>query len=201
MASVKAISEQIMRILGRRTDDSDLDKREIILAVSQSASEILRIRNLQAKQDPDSVMSSSESLIKTYKNIEVKQDTDCGDFYIDSPENVQDMPNGQGIKLIAPMSCPNDGYIPFSNSFQTLYGDLDILCAMGVGYYVDGNKIRFAGMTTSNNPSKVLIRLAGNVDEDTDIPTDMQSEVIRSVLSIYMNFQPQDETNDQIDLV
>ena len=201
MATLKAVSEQIMRILGRRTDDSDIDIREIMLACSQASSEIIRIRALQEKNNPEDIVSSADNNTKTYKNLPVLKDEECGDFYFDLPVSVTSLPNGSGIRLVAPMSCPSDSYIPFSNSFQSLYGDLDILCAMGVGYYLDGDKIRFVGMTDSNNPSKVLVRLVSALDEDSEVPADMQAEIIRAVLSIYSNFQPQDESNDQIDLV
>lgn len=200
MSKIKVIAEQVMRILGKRTDDSDLDKREVILSVKQSASAIIRKRALEERYSGGDVVSSPDNNIQTYKNLDVLLDEDCKDYYVQLPSEVINLPNGSGIKVVAPMSCPSDSYSPTPTGSMSMMSDLGLDCILGITYYLDGDKIRFGNMDDSNNPSKVLVKLIGGLTEESNIPLDMEDEIIRMTLSLYQAYQPQDETNDQTDI-
>lgn len=201
------LAEQAQRILGGRTDDTDYDKRELLLSVKQGISYHVRQRYFLSKQDD--VAEIPDILIKTYSGdsaLDVIDDESMGDCYAVLPSTVMDLPHGQGITLVAPSGQPKGAFIPVPNTFGSMYYDLDSSCLQGrVGFYQDGKKIRFENMPQNKKPKKVMVRLVAPADtladdDSIDIPADMQLEVLRGVLEIYGVYQKQDEINDQVDI-
>ena len=199
------LAEQVKRILGRRTDDSDIDEREVCLNIKQTIAYLVRQRFFLSKQDD--IAEIPDSLVKTFPGIDVVKDEEMGDFFSVLPSSVMDLPYGSGIRLVAPSGNASGAFVPVSNTHGSLYSGLESSGLEGrVGYYQDGKKIRYENMPQGEKPEKVMIRLVAPVegisdDEDIDIPADMQMEVVTAVLEIYGVYRQQDEINDQVDRV
>lgn len=199
------LAEQAKRILGRRTDDSDIDDREICLLVKQSMAYFVRQRYFTSKNDD--IAEIPDILVKTFTNVDVEEDKDMGDFFSKLPSSVMDLPHGMGIKLVAPQGKAKGAYIPVANTFGSMYCDLESSCLEGrIGFYQDGKKIRYENMSADKSPGKVMIRLVAPIDtisddDEIDVPSDMQIEILDNVLERYGIYRQQDESNDQIDQV
>jgi len=204
MASgVARIAEQVRRILGKRDADSDIDERELQLAVRQAISYIVRMRFWESKgQDYPEV---PESLIMTYQNLKIE--SDALGLFTTLPSRVIDLPYGMGIKLVAAQSNPQCGFFRQPNGFNSISCGLESNCVPGQNYYFqDGNKLRYPNLGHEDNPGEIFIRLVAPAEDienedELQIPPDMESDVLDRVLAVYGAFRPQDEVNDQDDII
>jgi len=203
-SSVTKIAEQAQRILGRRDADADIDKRELELNVRQTMSYIVRMRVFESKNMD--FIEIPESLIVSFKNIEINLDKDINQYYSVLPSRVIDLPYGMGIKLVAPPKGHKCGFYRMPNGFDTMSCDLDSNCIPGkVWYYQDNDRLYFPNLGEEDKPKSLFVRLVAPAEsiegEDLEIPADMELEILTKVLEIYGGFRPQDEINDQNDIV
>jgi hypothetical protein len=205
VSGVKKIAEQAWRILGKRGADADLDKRELELTVRQSLSLIVRSRFFESKnQDYPEI---PESLIVGYKNIEIQEDTDLNLLYVTLPSRIIDLPYGMGILLVSAQGNQKCGFLRSPAGFNSMSCGLESNCIPGKSYYYqEGNRLYFSNLGHENRPSKIYIRLVApaedlNTDDDLEMPGDMELEVLSRVLEVYGVYRPQDEINDQNDII
>jgi hypothetical protein len=203
MASgVTRIAEQARRILGRRDADADIDTRELKLGVKQAISFIVRNRFWESKmQDfpevPDSLIVS--------KTVDIE--TDARGHFSKLPVRVMDLPYGMGVKQVTAHNDPTCGFFRAPNGFSTISCGMESNCIPDNNYfYQEGNKLRFPNMSHENNPGKIFVSLVAPAEDienedELQIPPDMEKEVLESVLQTYGIYRPQDEINDQNDIV
>jgi hypothetical protein len=205
MASgVKKIAEQARRILGRRDADADLDQRELELNVRQSISWIVRMRIYESKNQD--YLEIPDSLVVGFKNVDIVKDEDLDILYSVLPSRVMDLPYGLGIKLVAPQKNIKGEFYRQPNGFNSISCGLESNCIPGkIWYYQEGDRLYFPNLEHEDRPDKLYIRLVAPAEsiegDDLEIPGDMELEVLNKVLEIYGIYRPQDEINDQNDII
>lgn len=202
MATSKSkISEQVIRQIGKYTDESDIDEREIMLAIHQSLGSLVRLRFFESKnteaQEVDGSLYYSVDEISVLKKGKK--------YYIEMPSTSISLPFGVDIKRVG--TEEGRGFVPTQNGFNDLHAGLASSCLEGnIGYYKQGNNLFFVNMNSSNNPDTVDLVLAlpfESLDEDDEIniPSDMLDEVIERVVMKFVRTEqiPSDDTNNSID--
>lgn len=203
-SSVKKIAEQVRRILGRRTADSDIDDREIELNVRQTVSYVVRARVFESKNLD--FLEIPDSLIMSFRNIEIEKDGDINQFFATMPVVPMELPYGLGIKAVSPQKDLSCSFYRMPNGYDSIACGLESACIPGkVYYYQEGKKLYFPNMSQEDKPDKLLVRLVAPAEDvpgnDLEVPGDMELEVLSKVLEIYGIFRPEDEINDQNDIV
>lgn len=204
MASISQISEQIMLILGKRGEDSDVDVREIRLAVRQSAAQAVRMRWFEGK-NTDGFGEVDGSLVSKFDNEPVVMDGE--EFYTTMPANPVDIPGGVGIRSVAPMKGLKQPYRPVPNGFCGLHEGLESFSLEGrIGFFLDGDRIYYVGMSEDNKPDNVRISMVLGIDsleddQEINIPSDMQGDIINYVVQLYSAYKQDDDSNDSTDIV
>lgn len=204
------IAEQIALRLSKDVVEAAPDYRELMLAVQQSFSTVVRKRYFENKAND--VAEVDGGLIYTFKNIDVQYDSDTEQYYVELPGGLMSLPHGHSLKLIAPMkglskNYNNGGYRPVMNGFNDLYSGLKSSGLEGnIGHYIEGNYAYFVNMNVSNNPEKVMVKMIlplEGIEDDASInvPADMQDEIIEMVFSKYAQAEslPKDVVNDNLD--
>lgn len=204
MSSVTKIAEQAQRILGRRDADADIDRREVELNVRQTMSYIVRMRVFESKNQD--FIEIPESLIVGFKNIKISLDEDINQYYSILPSRVIDLPYGMGIKLVAPPKGHKCGFYRMPNGFDSMSCELESNNIPNkVWYYQENDRLYFPNLGAEDKPSNLYIRLVAPAEsiegEDLEIPADMELEILAKVLEVYGMYRPQDEINDQNDIV
>jgi hypothetical protein len=204
MATIDTLSEQILRILGQRTDDKSIDIRDVKLNVKQSLAYVIRTRYFLSKQDD--VAEIDGTLISVFKDKEVVKGSD-GRYYTDLPCDIMSMPYGSGISFVSPTKDPTTHYKQVSFGFCDLYRGLDSYRLEGYnGFYTEEDRIYYVNLSDCENVETVRFGILVGVDNLNDdkkfqIPADMEYEVINEVLKVYGVWKPDDITNDSIDQV
>ena len=203
MTTKYRIAEQVLLHLNKRGYDSDLSLQEIMLRIPQAVAYNLRQRYFISKQTD--VEDLDGSVMVTFKNIEVEQNTDTLEYYVKLPATVTSFPYGLGISRVSPMKNPTYPYRPVTPGFLGLYdGLLSSNLEGSIGYYQENDKLFFVRMTGINNPEKVLVKMVNPIDgveddEPLNIPMDIQDEVIRYLVSVYLPTPIKDTTADNVD--
>lgn len=197
------IAEQIERRLGKLTEDSDILRPELILAIRQRLGVKVLERFYQTKADD--VGQIDGGFIYTFKNITVSEDTDLEAYYAVLPSSYPDILYGMGLKQVSPTKEPKTVYIPVKNGFTALFNGLEGATLEGqIGYYTENDRIYFTNMTASNNPPSVLIKITCPLDglppnTQVNIPSDLQAAVIEEVYAMYAPKLPNDNSNNAND--
>ena len=179
------IAEQIERLLGKYTDDSDVKRQELVLHVKQRVAHKTMERFYATKSDE--FASVDGALVVPFKSVTVEYDTDMESYFFELPSATTSLLYGMGIKSVSPNKAPKRDYIPVANGFNGIYEDLySSRLQNRIGYYVENDKVYFVNMDASNNPSTVNVKLVAPIDNVADdvninIPPDMQSEVILEI--------------------
>jgi hypothetical protein len=202
MATSKSkIAEQVVRQIGKYTDESNIDEREVMLAIHQSLGSLVRLRFFESKnteaQEVDGSLYYSVDDISVLKKGKK--------YYIKMPSTSISLPFGVEIKRVG--TEEGRGYVPTQNGFNDLHTGLASSCLEGsIGYYKQGNNLFFVNMNSTNNPETVDLVLAlpfESLDEDDEIniPSDMLDEVIERVVMKFVRTEqmPTDDTNNSID--
>jgi hypothetical protein len=202
LTSKSKISEQILRKLRKYSVDSDVDERELMIAVHQNLGDLVRNRLFESKG-----MESQEvdgSLYYTIRDLVVKQN-DSDEYYFQMPSTSVSLPFGVDIKRIA--TKKGYGFIPVQNGFNDLYRGLGSFnLEQQIGYFINGNDVVFVNMDSMNNVKNVDVTMIlpfDHLDEDDDIniPADMLKYVVNNVFNEYAATLgiPGDETANSID--
>lgn len=204
MITLKVIAEQVKRILegGDPSDDSQLDIREVGLAVQQVRNEIISIKIENAINKGRLTLDGA--YLTLFPNISIQYDSDRDVYYSDIPFQYASLPHDMGIYRVALMQdrfndfirIPSGGAFMF-NSMETLRESNDKL------YELKGSRIEYIDVNLDNK--KVLIEAVALVDdfeEDDDIgmPADIQASVVSRVVEL-LSIQkqtPQDKVNDNV---
>lgn len=203
LTSQRKIAEQIARRLKKYSDESDIDERELILAVHQALSSLVRARYFYGKQDETAEVDGS--LIYTIHNNTVHFDADADMYYIETPSSAISLPFGVDIRRVGIKK--GRSYIEVPNGFMDMHYNLESSTLGGnIGFYREGRNLFFVNMDNSNKPEKLSVTLIlpfGSLDEDDDmsLPSDMVDEVIENVFLKYAKSSQikTDETNDSND--
>lgn len=200
--SKSKIAEQIKRRLRKFSQDSDIDERDIMLAVHQSLSSLIRNRYYETKNME--VQEVSDTLYYKIKDLEVKKD-DSDTYYIESPSTTVELPFSTEIKRCG--TPKGRGYVHVKLGFGDLYIDLISQDLEGnIGFHKSGNNIEFVNMTEKNRPKTVELQMVlpfNNLDEDDNIniPADMIDQVVEICFQKFSNTLniPADQTNNATD--
>jgi hypothetical protein len=208
MATTKfSLAEQCLRILsgGDVSKDSEIQIREVMLAVSQARDFLVRqeLWQLLALGEVD----ISGEYITSFEDVAVKKDVNKNLFYSDIPAEYINLPRDTGVYQISLMQDQFNSFVPVSASFLSMYRGLAAQNLNGrKGYFVEKGKVYYTGLESSDNVEKVLIKLvvaSSEIDEDDvfPIPADKELEVIRMAVQMYsMEKQiPNDQLNDNQD--
>jgi hypothetical protein len=204
MSSLSVISEQILMILGKTTDDSDIDQREIKLNVKQAAARSIRMRWFEGKNF-EGVGEVDGSVVNRFNNQSVLQDSDTEEYYTLMPADPVDIPGGVGIRRVSPMKDLNKSYRPVPDGFCGLYEGLEGFSLEGnIGFYIEGKRIYYVGMKSGKAPEKVRVTMVLGIDsldenQEINIPPDMEAEIIQYVVQLYSAYRKDDEVNDNVD--
>lgn len=201
LTSKSKIAEIIIRRLGKYTDESEIDDRELMLSVHQTVGTIIRNRLFESKGIESQEVDGS--LYYTIDDISVLNRRKK--YYITLPSTTISLPFGVEIKRVG--TTEGRGFIPVQNGFNDLFDGLASKCLEGnIGYYKEGGSLMFTNMDASNNPDTVDLTMVlplDHLDEDDDInmPADILSEVIEVVFGKYANTMqiPSDDINNSID--
>jgi len=200
MATLDTLSEQILRILGERTDDKSIDIRDVKLNVVQSLAYVVRARYFESKQDEQEIIDGT--LISIFKNQEISTDVDTGSFYTQLPCDVISLPYGGGIRFVSPTKDTKVHFKQVQHGFCDLYRGLDSQNLENqIGYYVEQDKIYYVNLTNCDDIETVRMGiLVGMPDLNTDpnfrIPMDMEYDIVREVLKVYGAWAEDDITNN-----
>lgn len=207
MATTKLqIAEQILRIInaGDVTADSKYDIREIILAVEQERDRLVRLRLFESLQMGEMIVAGD--VISSFDNVLIKNDSVKDMLYSDLPGNPLSLPNDYGVWQVSYQKNQKNAFIRMPNGSMGLYNGL-LSSNLGgrEGYFVEGNKIYYNDNVSNCCGHKVLIKMvlnSGSIANDVlfPIPADIQSEVIRNVVQLFVQSKglPHDEQNDNI---
>lgn len=207
MATTKLqIAEQILRIInaGDVTADSKYDIREIILAVEQERDRLVRLRLFESLQMGEMIVAGD--VISSFDNVLIKNDSVKDMLYSDLPGNPLSLPNDYGVWQVSYQKNQKSAFIRMPNGSIGLYNGL-LSSNLGgrEGYFVEGNRIYYNDNVSNCCGHKVLIKMvlnSGSIANDVlfPIPADIQSEVIRNVVQLFVQSKglPHDEQNDNI---
>jgi len=201
ITSQRKIGEQILLRLRKYTDESSIDVRELILAVHQSLSTLVRNRYFEGKQSETGEIDGS--LFYTINNIEVKDDGT--NYYIETPSSAIALPFGIDISRV--WANGGSGYIEVPLQFLDMYKNrASMMLAGNIGYYRVGLYLHFVNMTSFNKPKELNVTLLlpfSKLDDDDsiNIPSDMLDEAIEMVFMKYAKTLqiPIDNINDTND--
>lgn len=195
-------SEQIIRRLRKYSIDSDIDEREVMLALHQSMGSLIRNRLFESKG-----MESQEvdgSLYYTKRDISVEKEGNR--YFITLPSTTISLPFGVEIKRLG--TSDGRGFIPVPNGFLDLHMDLPSSALEGmIGYYKEGTKAYFANMSAANNAKLVDLTMVLPLDmlgeeDEINIPADMLELVIEDIVRKFSGTlqMPSDETSNSTDV-
>ena len=190
-SSIDILSEQVLRIIlgGNTTSDKELKKDDVRIYVSQALGTVIRRRFFENKIEGDEYVDGS--FIYAFEDVEVKLDTKKKLYYVDLPATTIDLPNGIGIFSIGYMENQENTFVPVTNAFQSLFRGLKSYAMGGrVSFYKEQKKIYFVNME-NGIPCKVLVKIVapfGDLDKcnSFDVPLDMQEEIVRMAVQLYM---------------
>lgn len=216
MTSLSKIAEQILRLLGKYTDDSDIEDQELYVAINQAiATDIMNNYYQNLQFDARSV---DDSFIYNFKNIPVEKDDDLNEYFAKLPSEILSLMRGKGIKSVVPSKDATrdntlrnqhryESYKPVVNGFNDLYRGLEAFSLEDeIGFYEENVNIRFVGMTDARRAVAVDVKVVApfsEIDEDEtiNIPPDVQDRVVMKIVQQYAPIAgaPVDETSDNID--
>lgn len=206
LTSKSKIAEQIQMMLsgGNVSQDFRWDIRFIILNVEQVFAQIMRFRYFQSKAE-DSNDINGDLIYPLTLPVEVDEKTKR--LYSDVPSGNIDLPNGVVIRHISKLEDQDYPFVPVSVNFGSLYRNRESSNLAGrIGFYVEGDKIFYLNMSKENKPDEVFVRVvlplsAIDEDEEINIPSDIEGEIVMRVMALLNPPVPQDNTNDSKDLV
>lgn len=198
------LAEQALRILsgGTPTDDAEITIQELVLAVSQAFASVVKNQYFAAKAIGEQMINGN--LIYAFEDIEVQKDAKKGLFFSILPSTTIDLPYDMGIHQISRMKDQARVFIPLQNGFSGLFEGLKSHKLAGrIGYYLENDRVYYENMTVTNEVSTVLMKLVVplsvlDVDDEVNVPDDIQSEIISGVVQLYSIEQenPHDEISD-----
>jgi len=197
------IAEQAQRIIqgGTPTPDSEVRKDELVIYVDQAFGQMVKQSFYQNKAEGVSWIDGNF----VYSFVEeVKEDKMLGLSYVRIPSTYVSLPLGMGIHSVSDVKSQFDTFVPTNPNFLGLSRGLLVGNLGGRrGYYVENTKMYFINLSPSDCVDNVLIKLAGGIqsdelDPDVDIPLDMQEQLVRTTVELYMKQRqmPKDELND-----
>ena len=185
------ISEQILRRLsgGDVSDDTEFDKREIILLVEQALAELVKEQYIKTLIVAET--SVDPKYISVFKNVAIKKDTDLNLTFSESPHPYMDLHMDKGIHMVSMMKNQSDPFIPQRNGNVALYDKSPAKDMEGrIGYWPEANRIYYSRDLIKIGCDKVLIKLIvpspSELGDDDPYPIgpDMELPIIQRVLTI-----------------
>lgn len=204
MVKLSTIAEQVRRILsgGDPSDDSQLDLRDIGLAVQQVRNEI--ISQKIEKEIKQGSLSIDGSYLTVLESVPIKFDEGRDTYYSDIPVQYAALPMGMGIWRISLMKDKFNNFVRIPSGGTSMFGRMETLgISTRKAYELKGSRVEYLNVTTDNK--EVLMEVVGmveNFDEDTEfqLPADMQGLIVRGVVQILspQTEIPQDKSNDNV---
>jgi len=198
------LAEQALRIIvgGTPTDDAEVEIQEVVLAVSQAFATVVKNQYFAAKAIGEQMINGN--LIYAFEDIEVQKDSKKGLFFSELPSTTINLPYDMGVHQISRMKDQKRIFIPVQNGFSGLFEGLKSQKLSGrIGYYLENDRVYYENMTVTNEVSTVLMKLVVplsslDVDDEVNVPDDIQGEIIAGVVQLYSIEQqaPHDETSD-----
>jgi hypothetical protein len=204
MITLKVIAEQVKRMLegGDPSDDSQLDIREVGLAVQQVRNEIIsaKIENAINKGR----LTLDGAYLTVFNNIPIQYDSNRDVFYSDIPFQYASLPHDMGVYRVALMQDRFNDFVRIPSGGAFMFNSMETFRETNHKLYeLKGSRIEYLDVTLKNK--EVLIEgvaLVEDFEEDNDIgiPADIQAMVVaRSVELLSTQKQiPQDKVNDNV---
>jgi hypothetical protein len=203
MATKRSLAEQILLTLNKRSASRNVDIREIILSVEQALANVIRVRYFEGKAEETGEINGA--LVNTFRDIPVLEDSELCAYYSEIPARTIDLPHGIDIRLVAAMKDTRRGYVEVPNGFEGLFAGLESYSLAGrIGFYRDGNRLYYVNMNYDKAPKSVVIKMVAGIsslgeDEQLNIPSDMEAQVIQYVVQLYGAMPQEDIVNDNVD--
>ena len=204
MITLKAIAEQVKRILegGDPSDDSQLDIREVGLAVQQVRNEIIsaKVENAINKGH----LTLDGAYLTVFNNVPIQFDSNRDVFYSDIPFQYASLPHDMGVYRVALMQDRFNDFVRVPSGGAFMFNGMETFRETNHKLYeLKGSRIEYLDVTLENK--EVLIEGVAlvedfEVDNDIGIPADIQAMVVaRSVELLSTQKQiPQDKVNDNV---
>ena len=204
MITKYALAELALRRLsgGDISKDSEINIREMMLAVSQARDFVVRqeLWQLLAMGEVD----IAGEYITTYEDVAIHKDDKKNLYYSDIPANYINLPKDMGVYQISLMQDQFNSFVPTSSTFFSMYrGLLSQDLGGRKGYFVEGKRVYYTNMASADDIEKALFKLvvsSSEVDEDDifPIPADKEMEVINMAVQSYLQMKqiPNDQLND-----
>lgn len=192
MPTTKAkISEQISRIYSRYVDRENIrpvaNKEEMKLLVEQGLNDVLK-KSIRKTNNYGGIKIPSHSLIPYTVSVQ----TDAEGAYVTIPAFPLDLPNSMGVWDVYDPSNPMDSYIPIPvDAIKVITGTIVEKLEQKVGFWVEGDKIRFTEDITTSSYGSVsdvkVILLVSDLSQVTDNqPLPVSSEYERAVIRMVL---------------
>jgi len=208
MATTKhKLAEQIKRILnsGDITHDSQIDIRELVLAIEQERDRLIRLRLKENLMQGEKTIPGD--IVSTFDSIPIKKDKVKKLLYSILPERPMSLFNDMGITHVSYTTDQYNAFIRMKNGSLSLYNGLLSSDIGGRGgYWMEGDRIYYnKGVDDCCGNTIILKMILSSGDYDPDdlfpIPADLEIEVVRNVVQLYspMRSSPNDELNDNLE--
>jgi hypothetical protein len=198
LASKKKLAELILRRIegGDRSDDSQIDIREVILLIEQKAAEILRTDYfIQRKEGEKSI---NGELIARFYDIEVLHDEKRNLNYILLPTRFLRLPGDIGIHHLSFQGDEQNAFIPQSTGSLALRKRSPAKGLEGnIGYWPEADRVYF-NQRIKKDGCLVFGKFVFPMDSDSDnlpVPADIENGILLAVLAQLKNM-PQDKVVD-----
>jgi len=203
----KQLAEQIIRILnsGDVSTDNSIDPRELLLAIEQERDRLVRLRLFESMKMGNPTIPGD--VVSAFDSIKIKKDVVKNLLYSDLPGRVMSLPEDKGIAHVSYTKDQYNAFVRMPNGSLSLYnGLLSSMIGGRGGYWLEGDRLYYNDSVDDCCGNTVIVKMvmnSGDLDpnEPFPIPSDLESEVVKNVISLYslMKQAPNDEQNDNIE--
>lgn len=202
----RQLAEQAQRIIlgGTQTADREVFIQELLLAVNQAFANAVKLSLFNNKREGENDVNGS--FIYSFDDVPVSFDNNKKLYYSELPATYIDLPTDLGVAMVSLMEGQNDAFVRVPQNFLSLTRGLQSGSLLGRSpFWVENTRLYFPSIKSSDNITKVLVKLIAGIDSIDDdqnvgIPLDIQDQIVRTVVQMYMVEQTnaKDELNDDI---
>lgn len=183
------IAEQAQRILngGTPIPDTEVKVEELEIYVDQAFSKYIKNSWFENKNEGSDYVNGT--FIYSFVSP-VDTDTIRNRKYAKIPSTYVNLPNGIGLYQVSPTQDEFNSFIPVNANFLAMTSGLPVGNMEGrKGYFVENTKIYFVNIPDEYCFDNVLIKLVGGIqaddDQDIDISSDMQADLVAMTVELY----------------
>ena len=196
------VAEQAQRIIngGSPSADTEVRAEELAIYVDQAFGQL--IQNAYYENMSEGSRYVPGTFI--YSFVEpVQYDTIRKRYTVSLSSSYVQLPHGIGVYQVSAVEDETSTFKPLNSNFLAMASGLAVGDLEGNrGYMLEAGKLVLVNLKADDKFENILIKLAGgiqgDVDPTVDIPLDMQGELVRLTVELYMIQQqmPNDDIND-----